>query len=181
MKLVMGLNSRDIKNSIRELELYRDSLKSKNTIFLEKLLDEGIEVAKENVGYYRYFIKFSKKVEDGETAVGFLIGDSKPAVVVWDKRGKKAQAVVNPLLMAEFGSGHLAEVLFDIAGVGQGTFPGQTHAFDDVWHWKEWSEDHKGEWHHSKGFRPTHPMYQAEMDMIKEVVNIAKEVYGGEK
>ena len=73
MKLVMGLNSRDIKNSIRELELYRDSLKSKNTIFLEKLLDEGIEVAKENVGYYRYFIKFSKKVEDGETAVGFYL------------------------------------------------------------------------------------------------------------
>ena len=83
--------------------------------------------------------------------------------------------------MAEFGSGHLAEVLFDIAGVGQGTFPGQTHAFDDVWHWKEWRDDHTGEWHHSKGFRPTHPMYQAEMDMIKEVVNIAKEVYGGEK
>ena len=84
-------------------------------------------------------------------------------------------AEVNVLAMAEFGSGKLAKVLFDIGGVGRGTFPGQTHAFDDEgWSWKEIGTDR---WHHSVGVEPTHPMYNAYIHMLEQIDAIAQEVF----
>ena len=76
--------------------------------------------------------------------------------------------------MAEFGSGWLSEVLFNVSGVGQGTFPGQIHAFDEKgWYWT--TED--GVKHHSIGEKPTHPMHNAMNEMIRDVEKIAVEVF----
>lgn len=179
MNLEISLNPKDLSHAIRTLKRYKSSLEEKNEIFVRKLLDEGIHVAYQYAGGFRNHIEFYKEGKGGIRSVSFLIAKDKPITVEWDYFGEKKTAQVNMLLMAEFGSGRLAEVLFDISGVGQGTFPGQTHASDPKgWKYKEWDSNHKGKWHWSEGVRPTHPMYHADMEMIKTVDRIAREVFG---
>lgn len=178
MKLDISLNSRSLNHAIGELKRYRESLAVKNETFVRRLLDVGIEMAEQNVGGYGKYIQFYKEGKGGIRTVGFLIGEGKPITVEWDFKGEKKTAEVDLLLMSEFGSAQFAEVLFDISGVGQGTFPGQTHAFDKAWSYKEWQDDHKGKWHRTSGTKPTHPMYKADMEMMQQVVQIAKEVFG---
>lgn len=178
MKLEVKLNQKSIWKAIRELKSYRESLEVKNETFVRRLLDEGISVARENVGGYGRLISFSKNGHGGLKAVGYMIADSRPIIAEWavKENGEevKKTAEVNPLLMAEFGSGPMAEVLFDIAGVGQGTFPGQTHAFETSWWYKDWETK---EWHQAFGIKPKHPMHEAEMAMIERVQEIAREVF----
>lgn len=178
MKITVALNDKSIWKAIHELEDYRNSLAYKTETFVRELLKEGIRVAQENVGGYGKYIQFYKEGKGGIRTVGYLIAEDKKITTTWDYKGEKRTATVSPLLMAEFGSGKLAEVLFAISGVGQGTFPGQTHAFDEGgWNYKEWQDDHKGAWHHSVGSAPTHPMYKADMEMIQKVDEIAREVF----
>jgi hypothetical protein len=84
--------------------------------------------------------------------------------------------------MAEFGSGWEAS---DASGqpnaeaarrlgMGQGSFPGQTHAFDkDGW----WYKDLDGEWHNTTGITPSMPMWNALIAMENDIVNVARQVY----
>lgn len=178
MKIQVALSNKSINHAIGEVKKYRTSLAMKTEEFVSKLLSEGIRVARENVGGYGKYIQFYKEGKGGLRTVGYLIAKDNKITVTWDYKGEKRKATVSPLLMAEFGSGQLAEVLFAIDGVGQGTFPGQTHAFDEGgWNYKEWKDDHSGAWHHSVGSRPTHPMYQADMEMIQAIDRIAREVF----
>lgn len=177
MKLNLTLSEKSINHAIGELKKYQNSLAVKTEIFVRRLLDVGIEVAQNNVGGWKQ-IEFYKEGKGGIRTVGYLIAKDRPITVEWDYKGKKKTAQISPLLMAEFGSGKLAEVLFAIAGVGRGTFPGQTHAFDEKgWNYKKWQADHKGKWQHSSGSAPTHPMYKADMEMIQQVDAIAREVF----
>ena len=76
--------------------------------------------------------------------------------------------------MIEFGSGFKANNPKDIPGVGQGTFPNQTHAFDkEGWYWV----DLDGKLNHSYGISPEMPMYKASLEVIKEVRTVVKEVF----
>ena len=52
--LKITLDSKSINDAIRELEDYKQSLRDKNRIFIERLLDEGISVARDNSGGYCY-------------------------------------------------------------------------------------------------------------------------------
>lgn len=175
MKLKLRLESKSIEKAIKELEKYRDSLAIKNAVFVQRLLDEGIKVAQEHVGGMGKYITFTSNVEGTTHCVGLLVAKNAVTITsMWDYYGEVVGADVSPLLMSEFGSGKFAEVLFPVEGVGQGTFPGQTHAFENRWHWK----DLDGKWHSSSGFHPTHPMYHADMEMIENVQKIAKEVFG---
>lgn len=174
----MALNQRSINHAIGELKRYKDSLAERNETFVVRLLEYGIHVAERDAGEYGKFIEFYKEGKGGIRTVGTLIAKDHPFTVSWDVKGKKKTAEVSPLLMAEFGSGRLAEVLFDIQGVGQGTFPGQTHADEPYWWYKEWQEDGKGEWKMGFPIRPKHPMYNAEMEMIQRVQEVAREVFG---
>ena len=180
-RLKISLNTNSIKDAIKELEHYRDSLRVKNEEFVSRLIDEGIFMAESNVGYGKY-ISITKKVEnDGSRTVGFLIAqDTKKIIAEWDYYGTKKTAELSPLLLAEFGSATLAEVLFDISGVGQGTFPGQKHAHEKTWWYKEWKDDHTGEWKQGQGVYPTHPMYMADMEMLDSAERIAREVFGND-
>ena len=178
MKLSLTLNSRSINHAIGELKRYRDDLPIKTEVFVRKLIDAGISVAEQNTGGFGKYITFTKEGKGGLRTVGFLVAESTPITVEWDNKGERKTAQLSPLLFAEFGSGKLAEVLFAISGVGQGTFPGQTHANDPGgWSYKEWQSDHKGKWHHSVGYAPTHPMYKADMEMLQKAEEIAREVF----
>ena len=177
--LKIKLDSQSIADAVDELEKYKASLETKTAEFVSRLIDCGISMAQEKVGKgFGKYITFSKKVDGGKKAIGFLIAKDSPIIAEWiidDDSGETKTAEVSPLLMAEFGSGWLAEVLFDVAGVGQGTFPGQTHAFDpNGWNYKS-AED--GRWYRSKGVAPTHPMHGADIEMINEIETVAREVF----
>ncbi len=190
-KLAISLNTKSIESAIKELEKYKSSIQIKNKLFVERLLDVGITIAQQNVGNFGKHITFSKEVKGSTHAIGFLIATDEPITVEWivSEDGDTKTAEVSPLLMAEFGSGKLAEVLFKISGVGRGTFPGQTHAFEDTWSFKkkvkkkskkkgESGKEEKTRWFTSSGVAPTHPMYFADMEMIEQIDKIAREVFG---
>ena len=83
------------------------------------------------------------------------------------------------ILAIEFGAGiHYNKTPNPEAiklGYGVGTFPGQIHAFEDMWFY--WDEDAE-EWRPTHGVRATMPMYEAKKMVLETVVGIAKEVFG---
>lgn len=174
-----------IEQAIKELEAYKRQLKQKTEIFVDRLMDIGIQTAKENSGQYAGMIVFTKKLNQTlDGCDGVLIAtDGQKIIKEWyasKKSGLEQKNVrsyeISPLLMAEFGSGWLANVLDNVPGVGQGTMPdSQQHAFDpDGWYWY----DDKGVKHHSMGEAPTYPMHSASLAILFEINKIAREVFG---
>lgn len=175
-KLTVTLDSKSIKNAIKAIEDYRLSLKARSETLVNRLLDEGIKVAYQHLGRYAGYVEFTKDVEnDGTQCIGMLIGkDSAPYMSSWKVKDGIKTVEVSGLLMSEFGSGWLANVIWSVPGVGQGTFPGQTHAYD-VHGW--WWTTPDGVKHHSKGEEPHYPMYFADMTMLSQIDSIAREVF----
>lgn len=152
------------------LEEYKDSLDEKARLVSERLADVGITIARQNVGgEYGSYLIFGKE-PDGDNCL-FYATDSGDIHVSWD--GNEGYDV-SPLLLCEFGSGQFAENPFPVSlPVGQGTMPNQTHAFDpNGWYWRV-----NGELHHSIGVPPDAPMYNASLEMIDKVVEVAREVF----
>lgn len=167
-----------IDNAIKLLKQYKSEIRDKTQVFVDKLLDIGIEMAYLTAGDYGKAIVFKKELNPVEYGFEglFIAMDEQKIVREWVlSNGEVKSAEVSPLLMSEFGSGWLAEVLYsELEGkVGQGTFPGQKHAFDPRgWYWKD--KDGK---HYSKGESPTHPLHNAEMAMIEAIHSVAREVF----
>lgn len=178
-QIKMTISTKSINKAIKDLKNYKQSLITKNELFVSRLIDEGIRVAEVNKGFYGMYIIFEKKLDNnGSTTVGCLVGkDAKKLPVTWNYYGQLKTREISPILFAEFGSGWLSDVLFDVSGVGQGTFPDQKHAFDPSG-WSYMTQD--GEWHHTRGFKPTHPIYKAELSMLDHIIEIAREVYSSD-
>lgn len=171
----IDLFSKDsIRQAKKELKKYQKSIEKKCEKVVSKLLDIGIKTAKLNCGDYGDVISFSKEITRADNNVkGTLLAVGTPVLRL---RGGEMIGM-NPLLMAEFGSGFEARVLDKVPGldVGTGTFPGQTHAFSpNGWYYT----DMNGETHHSEGESPTHPMHSAMLAMILDVNNVLQEVFG---
>lgn len=165
-----------LKDLIKDLEKYKKDFEEKRIIFLRRLMDVGIEMANKQLGEFSGMVVFEKTIDDDG---GIIVAtDGEKIIRVWytDKNLTNERSYeVSPLLLAEFGSGWLAEVKGEIEGVGQGTMPGQTHAFDvNGWWWY----DEDGIKHHSYGEKPTHPMYYAVIEMQTQIEAIAREVFG---
>lgn len=180
--LKVKLSAESLAKAATEVERYRKSLDEKGRMFRQKLIERGIEVAQENSGEYAGYISFTFDTGSGD--VSYLVGKGEKIHREWRYRGGTKGYDVDPLLLAEFGSGWLSEVLFAVDGVGQGTMPEQKHAFDqDGWRWVDRNPKDgipmKNGWyaHRSKGESPTHPMYHAEMAMLEDVAKIAREVF----
>lgn len=175
-KLVMTLDTKSINKTIDDINKYKLSLIAKSEELVNRLIDEGIKVAYQHLGRYAGYVEFTKEIEsDEKQCIGVLIGkDSAPYISTWKVKGGLKTVNVSGLLMSEFGSGWLANVIWNVTGVGQGTFPGQKHATDpDGWYW----EDPNGVRHHSIGEPPNYPMYYADMTMLSLINTIAREVF----
>lgn len=162
---------------MESLENYKAELAQKAQDFVSRLMDIGVETAELNTGQYKGFIVFSKHLFIAEDGVdGAIVAtDGTKLIREWYSYGRVVSTEISPLLMAEFGSGWLAKVLDDVTGVGQGTFPGQHHAFDkDGWDWT--TPD--GTQHHSIGETPTFPMHSAIVAMEFEIDRVGREVFG---
>lgn len=176
-KFSSNLSVEGIKNLQQELKSYSDGLAQKNRLFVERLAQSGIMVAMQNVGGFGRYVTFRVDITQNNSECKAILVATNTGYITnqWQTKDGIKSADVSPLLMAEFGSGQRAENPMGVPGVGQGTFPGQTHAFDsNGWYWQTLD----GEWHHSKGISPSMPMYKAMLEMHANIRNVAKEVYG---
>lgn len=174
-----------IENLKKELLEYKRQIPVKMQLFVDRLADVGISTARANTGVMddlgnvSDLVSFTKNVDQnkyGAKAV-MIMADRMSVTKFWlSSGGEIKSAEVSPSLMYEYGSGFNASDLNEIKNPqgGQGTFPGQTHAFDSGgWKW----QDLDGTWHRSDGITPSTPMYKATMEMYQQVVSIAKEVF----
>lgn len=186
-KLFVSLTTKgSIDKAVKALEEYKNSLVSKTEVFLSRLADKGIETAVNTSGQYGKYIVFRQEVRTVGDEVECLViaTDGQKILKEWYPSKKDAQKGTNKrsyyvsgLLLAEFGSGWLADVMYDVPGVGQGTMPNSMgHAADpDGWYWY----DSSGMKHHSIGEPPKYPMHNAMVRMMQEIESTAKEVFGG--
>ena len=170
-------NPKSIQKTINYLEGLKKKLPQQCKEFCEKLADVGIKAAiissaGDKLGNYVVFAK-ELKSEDVNGCSMIMYGRNIRSIFGEDVNA----AEVSPILMMEYGSGQFATPwqLVDGLNVGQGTFPGQKHAFDpNGWWYKSTKDD---EWHHSYGLRPSYPMQNAYDKMQTQVDKIARSVF----
>lgn len=157
---VTGLSQ--LKNKIDKLA---KDFPNKMEMFLENLMRAGIPVIDENIG-----------IGEGDSSTTH----STSVVVNRDKDTIVATLYVNGVDIAflEFGAGiyyHTADhPKASELGMGVGTYPGQTHAYDEFW----WYRDEQGVAHYSQGTEMTMPVYLAGQEIIAKFGEIARETFG---
>ena len=159
-----------------QLLQYKDSLSIKCEELVSRLLQRGIAVSQTKISESplgKYVTVTTNISADKMGCKGILL--AKGAV-----KEQEGYAPFSILLAIEFGSGvHFNPTPNPLSaemGYGVGTFPGQVHAMEPGG-WYFWSEE-KQQWIHSYGVKATMPMYSADMEIIKNVTKIAKEVFG---
>lgn len=166
---------KSLQKAIDEINRYKNDLPRKCDLFVRRLTESGMRVAETAIA----------ESPQGKTIT--LTTDIRP-----EKAGCKAILMATGktvtssdgrsfslLLAVEFGAGikynATANPKASEFGMGVGTFPNQTHAFDPNG-WYYLGDD--GEWHHSYGVKATMPMYKASMEIQRNIKEIAKEVFG---
>ena len=178
MKIKVKLSKSGIEEARAQIAEVQDWLNMKAKELAEELARVGITTAEQHTGQYSEYIWFDMITEDTETGSRVVIQmkDRMKIIRKWYYRGGVRQAAVSPSLMAEFGSGKFA-IDGEVKGlkVGRGTFPGQTHAWQESWHWTTLD----GVTHHSSGESPTRPMFQAYIKLTDKdtVMNVAERVF----
>ena len=173
MKIEARLNTRDITSVINKIKWYESHLQWQLERFVSELADVGIEVAKSNtyVEYDAHYVnmggllEFSKPITTSPDGVECILTATGQ---LYTKEWEGGSAQVNPLLMAEFGSGAKA-----VEG-HRGTFPNQHVAFLESWKWKD---KNGGRLYESRGSAPSRPMLKAKEEMEKQIQAVAQRVF----
>ena len=159
----------------RQLLKYKDSLPIKCEKLVSRLLQSGVAVSQTKISESplgKYVTVTTNISADNMGCKGILL--AKGSVKEQD-----GYAPFSFLLAIEFGAGtHYNPTPNPLIGsefpYGVGTFPGQTHAYQDTWFY--WDENSQ-EWKPTHGVKATMPMYSADMEIIQNVVKFAKEVF----
>lgn len=167
---IKGLN--DLK---RQLLQYKDNLPMKCEKLVSRLLQSGVEVSQTKISESplgKYVTVTTNISADKMGCKGILL--AKGTV-----KEQEGYAPFSILLAIEFGAGiHYNPTPNPLISsefpYGVGTFPDQTHAYQDIWWY--WDENMQ-EWRPTHGVKATMPMYSADMEIIKNVVKIAREVF----
>lgn len=168
---ISGLN--DLK---RQLLLYKDELPTKCEKLVSRLLQSGVAVSQSRISESplgKYVTVTTDISSDKMGCKGILL--AKGAV-----KEQEGYAPFSILLAIEFGAGiHFNPTPNPLISsefpYGVGTFPGQVHAFQSEG-WMYWDEKVQ-EWRHTYGVKATMPLYNADMEIIQNIVKIAKEVF----
>ena len=167
-------DGKSLQQAIKQIESYRDNLPRKCQEICRRLSEEGVRVADAAIN----------SVPIGKTIT--LTTDINPSKMgcqaIMKMTGRETRAedgrIFFSALAIEFGSGiyynKTANPKSSEFNMGVGTFPGQTHAFQDKWYYL--GED--GEWHSSHGVQASMPMYKASVEMRQKIDSIVKEVFG---
>ena len=169
------LSVKGIEALKRQLLQYKDSLPIKCEKLVSRLLQSGVEVSQSKISESplgKYVTVTTNISADKMGCKGILL--AKGAV-----KEQEGYAPFSILLAIEFGAGiHFNPTPNPLIGsefpYGVGTFPGQTHAYEDMWWY--WDENTQ-EWKPTHGVKATMPMYSADMQIIQNVVKTAKEVF----
>lgn len=169
------LSSKGIEAIKKQLLQYKDSLPIKCEKLVSRLLQSGIEVSQSKIRESplgKYVTVTTNISADKMGCKGILIAKG----AVKEQEGYDPFSV---LLAIEFGAGvHFNPTPNPIISsefpYGVGTFPGQTHAYQDTWFY--WDENTQ-EWKPTHGVKATMPMYSADMEIIQNVFKFAKEVF----
>lgn len=167
-----------IQDAIAQINAYEKFVEKRAKLFVQELALAGISVAKVNGGEWSQYLHFTSRNNNypcGGSVSIIMKGD--PVYISYLVKNHQIKTVtVNSALMSEFGSGWKADDYNGKkVGAGQGTFPGQTHAFDpDGWAFM----DLNGNWHRSTGSRAYAPLHHAAMEVALQVRTIARKVFG---
>ena len=174
MKIKVRLDSKSIANAISQLEDYSRSLEKAGAEIVRRLSLMGYDVAYTVMGGHVY---------TGETINSLTIEEESPTRM-------KLVASSTAILFFEFGAGvqGVGHPKAGELGMGAGTYPNQTHAFDPNGWWFPTDDsqlavqyDSQGQgWGHSYGNPPHMPMYQAAQAMKKDLITVAREVLQGD-
>ena len=159
-----------------QLLQYKDNLHIKCEKLVYRLLQSGVEVSQSKISESplgKYVTVTTNISADKMGCKGILL--AKGTV-----KEQEGYAPFSILLAIEFGAGiHYNPTPNPLISsefpYGVGTFPGQTHAYEDMWWY--WDENTQ-EWKPTHGVKATMPMYNADMEIIQNVVKFAKEVFG---
>lgn len=167
-KITVELSQEGIQKAISEIEQYRKRMYDKCDLFVRRLAETGLPVIDQ---------KFSQA--DGDSNQNHF---TRIEVVRYPGFSKATLFVEGQdILFIEFGAGiHYnvpagssphpkgAEFGYTIGSYGKG------HGAQDSW----WYTDDNGTSHRSYGTRATMPMYHASLNIRRQIIAIAKEVFG---
>lgn len=169
------LSVKGIEALKRQLLQYKDSLPIKCEKLVSRLLQSGVEVSQSKISESplgKYVTVTTNISADKMGCKGILL--AKGAV-----KEQEGYAPFSILLAIEFGAGiHFNPTPNPLIGsefpYGVGTFPGQTHAYEDMW----WYWDEKEQkWMPTHGVKATMPMYKAGEDIRSKIIKTAKEIF----
>lgn len=184
-----------LKDGIKKIQNFENSLPQKCEQFVSELASEGIHIA--NMVSYGdglgAFVMFQKKIQS-PTKYGckaIMYGQDLKTVTRDYYSINEAKQVfakhveISPILMLEYGSGVYADVSKSSIATslphGRGTFPnpsknkkGIQNAFNpNGWYYM----DLDNVWHHSYGINPSAPMHNAYLQMQLKQIEIAEKVF----
>ena len=170
-----NLSVKGIEALKSQLLQYKDSLPIKCEKLVSRLLQSGVEVsqARINESPLGKYVTVTTNISANKMGCkGVLL--AKGAV-----KEQEGYAPFSILLAIEFGAGvHFNPTPNPLISsdfpYGVGTYPGQTHAYEDMWWY--WNENTQ-EWKPTHGVKATMPMYSADMEIIQNIVEYAKEVF----
>lgn len=188
-------NQATIQQAIKDIQDYKKEITNNTKKFCDELSKIGIDIIKVNLGDDAIHIGLIKKIEISESECKeiLILADKHPVTKAWlsiDENHKEIMktAEISPVLMLEFGSGKDASAAkkhTDTVNVkekvGRGTFPSENnkpkgnenHAWQDIWKYK----DIHGRWKRTSGITPTMPMYNAYLEMERQIRQIAREIF----
>lgn len=173
-KFKAKLSIEGIQNIKRELERYRDyTLQRKKEMLIKRLLEEGAATAQAAIteSPQGNYVTIKTKIETTGEPRGYLIATGE----VLESEGYEP---FNVMLAVEFGAGihynHKANPKAGEFDLGVGTYPGQTHAFDENGWW--FFDEKTDKWRHSYGIKATMPMYKADQQILKRYLKVVREV-----
>lgn len=161
--LKANLSISSIRQLQQDLERYKTEIERKCNLFAERLAQEGVSIAKMNIGMY-------DAIYTGELLAS--INYEQGGVI---QHGSKWIVYTNCpwALFVEFGTGIVGEQ--------------NQHPVTSIIGWKYDVNDHgekgwfyfrDGEWHWTKGM-PSRPFfYETGMELRQNIVRIAREVFG---
>lgn len=174
-KISFGLSVKEVRNAIKEIKEYQNSLTGKCEELCRRLSAEGIVIAQAHIGNSGFgkYVRLSSEItpEKAGCKAILIMEDSQKIVSKWQNQDGVQSKEISPALMLEFGAGLPAQNPANIPGVGTGTYG--THGNEPGW----WYMDLQGEWHYSNGTSPKMPMYFAGKELRNKVLKIAKEVF----
>lgn len=169
------LSPNSLRKMQKQIDEYRKDLPNRVAKALNILADKGVKKADEiarrsgTFGDCVIFEKVSADIKDTEVTA-IMRGTNLGIEMSWQQAdGSTKSAMVNALLMLEFGSGAYAD------DEHRGTFPDQTHSFDAGGWW--FKPVGSNEWVHSFGYKPKKPMLEAYLEMEQEILSAFNEAF----